>query len=277
MPLKKTSVRLMTALSTLFISSAPLFADVQAGLDLLDAGDVAGAATSFQEAFEAGDGEGAFYLGRLFEFGVGVDADLARASNLYAAASNAGSVNAMNRLGLLYLEGTTLLKDYSAAQEQFCKAADAGDANGQLNCALLVRDGRGGEADADLAIKHLEAAAAQDNIAATNVLALMYSQGEDVPLDLGKAQELFAQTADLGNAMGLFELAKIHGTAQDGQAVDLVKAYSFANLAAVRQMPEAIAYRDELEALMDSAQILVAQKMSQDWTQERIEAQTNSQ
>ncbi|MEJ2022121.1 MAG: tetratricopeptide repeat protein [Maritimibacter sp.] len=108
-------------------------ADVTAGLTALDAGDAQTAASEFQASYEAGDGDGAFYLGRLFELGVGTDKDLNRAANLYAAGAERGSVQAMNRLGLMYLEGTTLLRDYAAAKDQFCKAADLGDQNGQLN------------------------------------------------------------------------------------------------------------------------------------------------
>lgn len=49
-------------------SPAVAFADLETGLTALDAGDVATAASEFQASFEAGDGDGAFYLGRMFEW-----------------------------------------------------------------------------------------------------------------------------------------------------------------------------------------------------------------
>ena len=55
-----------------FLSGGAL-ADVSAGLIKLDEGDLPGAATDFANAFDAGDAEGAFYLGRLFELGLGTD------------------------------------------------------------------------------------------------------------------------------------------------------------------------------------------------------------
>ena len=77
--------RLREALFTLSVSTAlivttpPAFADVSDGLAALDAGDIASAASRFQDGFAAGDADGAFYLGRLFEFGLGTDADITRA------------------------------------------------------------------------------------------------------------------------------------------------------------------------------------------------------
>jgi len=262
------------ALSSLLVGSSAL-ADIQAGLDALDAGDVAVAATEFQSAFQDGNGDGAFYLGRLFEFGLGAEKDMTRAANLYAAAAEAGSVNAMNRLGLLYLEGTTLLKDYALARENFCKAAEIGDQNGQLNCALMLKEGRGGEAEIERAAELLQAAGDQGNIAAKNLLAAMYQSGDGVAEDMSKAMVLFNETADAGNAMGLFEVAKYHGVGTSDRAADYVKAYAFANLAAVRNMAAALEYRDQLEESMTEEEIAAAQRLSQEWTAERIASQVN--
>lgn len=256
--------------------AVPAAAGIQEGLDALDAGNVAEAASEFQQSFQDGDGDGAFYLGRLFEFGLGAEKDMNRAANLYAAAAQAGSVSAMNRLGLLYLEGTTLLKDYNLARVNFCNAADTGDQNGLLNCALMLRDGRGGEVDAAGAATRLQGAADQGNIAAKNILATMVLAGEGVEADQGRAIELFTETADAGNAMGLFELAKFYASAEDGREADLVQAYSYANLAAVRNMAEALTFRDGLEEQMSNAQVNEGQKLSQDWTAQRIAEQANA-
>lgn len=269
-----SSVRLACAQAAAFalFSTAPVFADIQTGLDALDSGDVATAASEFQASYEAGEGDGAFYLGRLFEFGLGTDVDMSRAANLYAAGAEAGSILAMNRLGLLYLEGTTLLRDYAEAGRYFCQAAELGDSNGQLNCALMMKEGRGMEADAARAVALYEAAAAQGNIAAKNLLGQILMGGDGVEADRARALELFTQTAEAGNAMGLFELAN---AALD--APDLVQAYCYANLAAVRQHVEARALRDRLEADMTNAQVTEAQTCAKDWTDAQIARQAAAQ
>lgn len=257
-------------LSFTTLMTSPAFADVTKGLSALDAGDVALAASEFQAGFQAGNGDGAFYLGRLFEFGIGTDTDVTRAANLYAAGAEAGSILAMNRLGLMYLEGTTLLRDYGEASRLFCDAADLGDANGQLNCALMLDQGKGSDPDPIRAIEYFEAAAAQDNIAAQNLLAQKFMTGAGVDANPERAVELFTATADTGNAMGLFELAKHYST---GEVPDIVKAYTYANLAVVRRHPEALDLRDQLEVQMTNAQINKAQEQAKAWTAERITEQ----
>lgn len=264
------------ASATLFVLAQSVggsaWADVEAGLAALDTGDVATAASEFQSSFEAGEGDGAFYLGRLFEFGLGTEPDMSRAANLYAAGAEIGSVQAMNRLGLLYLEGTTLLRDYREAARLFCDSADAGDATGQLNCALLLKEGRGVEADAALAVDYFEQAAEQGNIAAKNLLGQILATGDGVPADTDRARALFMQTSLEGNAMGLFELAKSFA-AED----DLVQAYAYANLATVRQHQEARTLRDTLEAQMTSEQIDAGQEQAKIWTASRIAEQAAAQ
>lgn len=245
-------------------------ADVSAGLTALDSGNVAEAVKEFRASFEAGEGDGAFYLGRLLELGVGVDSDIMRAANLYGTGAEQGSVLAMNRLGVLYLEGTVLLRDYAEASRLFCDAADRGDAEGQLNCALMLRDGRSGPADPARAISYLEAASTSGNIAATNILATMLMAGEGTEADRSRAIALFTRTADAGNAMGLFELAK--AALEPEAEADLVAAYSWANLAAVRQHDAARELRDTLEGQMTPEQIAAGQAMARDWTAERIAA-----
>lgn len=253
-----------------------VFADTEAGLSALSAGDVATAAAEFEQSYAAGDGDGAFYLGRLFEFGLGTDVDMNRAASLYAAAAEKGSVDAMNRLGLMYLEGTTLLRDYAQAAEYFCAAAELGDANGQLNCALMLREGKGVEMDAARALELLEASAVQDVVAAQNILGQILMEGDGVDPDPARALELFSATANVGNAMGLYELARAFADPLREDGADLVQAYSYANLAAVRGHVSAAELRDALEAEMSPADVTAAQALSQSWTAERLAAQAGA-
>jgi TPR repeat protein len=267
-----TTFRALTGASFFALFGTAALADIDTGLAALDTGDVATAAAEFQSSFEAGEGDGAFYLGRLFEFGLGTEADMSRAANLYAAGAEIGSVLAMNRLGLLYLEGTTLLRDYPEAARLFCASADAGDATGQLNCALMLKDGRGVDADAAKAVGYFEQAAGQGNIAAKNLLGQILATGDGVRADPDRARALFIQTAIEGNAMGLFELAKSY-VAED----DFVQAYAYANLATVRQHVEARTLRDSLETLMTSEQINAGQEQAKVWTASRIAEQASAQ
>jgi len=253
-------------LSSLFIGASAL-ADVGKGIELLNAGDVSGAAAEFAASYEFGDGEGAFYLGRLFELGLGTDKDEMRAANLYSAGAEAGSTNAKLRLGLMYHEGRVLLRDYVEGTRLVCAAADAGNVDGQFNCGLAYQIGRGVGVDADHAVSYWKAAAEQNNVPALNFLGQHYADADDSIA----AAEYFKRAADLGNAAGMYGYASLIGA---GDTSDMVNAYAYASLAVVRGHPEAGALRDELEAAMSPENVLAAQAVAKTWTETRISEAT---
>lgn len=265
-------MRYFSGLSFCFVSvllTIPAAADVASGIDLLNAGDVSGAATEFAAAYEAGDPEGAFYLGRLFELGLGTDQDEMRAANLYAAAAEGGATKAQVRLGLMYHEGRVLLRDYNEGTRLLCAAADAGDADGQLNCGLAYRAGRGVQTDDALAQSYWQKAADQGNILAMNVLG-------QTALDAGNVEQAatyLKQSADLGNAGGMYEYAKL---LMVGASPDPVTAYSYANLAVVRGLTDAGVLRDEIEAQLTPEQVAEGQALARAWTEARILAENDA-
>lgn len=248
------------AVSFVFAGQAA-FADVERGLSLLEAGDVSGAATAFQEGFEAGEADGAFYLGRLFELGVGTEPDINRAAQLYAAGVAEDSVLAQNRLGGLYLAGEGVPRNYKRAFELICAAADAGEVTAQVNCAALYDEGRGVAADSSKAQEYWHLAADQGSIVATNLLALALRDSGDT----AAAYAFFIASAETGNLMGLYESAVLLSDAESGVAQDPALAYQYALLAAGNGYPEAAALRDELENTLDEAAITAAQDAAIAW------------
>lgn len=256
-----TKTYLLGGVFSLLASTA--FADVSEGLSLLESGDVAGAAEAFAVAYDSNDAEGAFYLGRLFELGLGTDQDETRAANLYSAAAEKGSAQAQVRLGLIYHEGRILLRDYVEGTRLICAAAEADHAEGQLNCGLAYQTGLGVDQDAERAASYLEEASAQGSIAALNVLGQLHtSEG-----DGSKGAEYFLQAAELGNALGMYEYAGYLAAQEDG---NLTEAYAYASLAMVRGLNDAGALLDDLEARMDSTDVLAGQARARDWTNTRI-------
>lgn len=257
-------MKLLTA-ALLVVLASPVLADVATGVEKLNSGDVKGAAADFAAAYDAGDAEGAFYLGRLFELGLGTDRDEMRAANLYSAAAEKGSLRAKTRLGLMYHEGRVLLRDYAEGTQLLCDAADGGDADGQLNCGLALQAGRGVPADEAKAIGYLEKAAAQGNILALNVLGQHYTSKGDTE----KAAIYLKDGAERGNGLAMFEYARLLG---QGESADDIGAYTYASLAVVRGIPAAGEYLDTLEAQMSAADVLAAQQAAKAWTATKIEA-----
>ncbi|WP_235227299.1 tetratricopeptide repeat protein [Octadecabacter dasysiphoniae] len=241
----------------------PVLADVSEGVALLEDGDVAAAASSFAQAYEDGDAEGAFYLARLFELGLGTEPDPQRAANLYAAAAELGSQRGQLRLGLMYHEGRVLLRDYVEGTRLICEAADAGLAEAQLNCGLSYQAGRGVDAAPARAREYWELSAAQGNIAALNVLGQSALSDGDVDI----AQTRFETAAEAGNPVAMLSLAEILDAQE---APDLIGAYAWSSLAVVRGLNEAAAFRDGLEARMTSADVLAGQAQARAWTESKL-------
>uniref|UniRef100_A0A7C1T334 Sel1 repeat family protein n=1 Tax=Agrobacterium albertimagni TaxID=147266 RepID=A0A7C1T334_9HYPH len=239
-------------------------ADVAKGIGLLEQGDIQGSVKEFQAAFEASEPDGAFYIGRLFELGLGTELDMGRAVELYAAAASRGSALARNRLGLMHLNGEFVLQDYGRAAELICAAADQGDANGQFNCGLLYLEGKGVERNAGQAVTLWKEAAGSRHVAAINFLGQAYRDGTGVDRDEALAFAQFSITASAGNPLGLYEVAKASARGL-GTGKDPVKAHAYANLAAVRGMTDAAALRDEIAATLAPQDLAQAQAMAREW------------
>lgn len=270
LPISVDCLSYTASLIAFALFSQPVFADVPAGVKLLESGDVSGAAEQFAAGYEAGDAEGAFYLGRLFELGLGTAADPMRAANLYAAAAEGGSARGQLRLGLMYHEGTVLLRDYVEGTRLICKAADAGLADAQLNCGLSYQTGRGAEVDTVRATGYWEQAAAQDNVAALNVLGQTALEAGDTAAALTR----FAAAAEAGNPVGMLAYAKL---LELQESPDLVGAYAWSSLAVVRGLGEAASYRDGLETRMEPSGILAGQTKAREWTKAQLAGAADGQ
>ena len=176
---------------------------LQEGLAALDKREFALAAQSFGQAAEKGQPDGAFYMARMFELGVGIKADPNAAINLYKEGSKKGSALAMNRLGMLHLEGLGVLQDFEEGAKLVCGAAQKGDANGQFNCALVFMEGRGTKKNEAKGVTFLQKSAAQNHIGAQNILAQAFLSGAGVNQDKKKALALFQKNGSGGQSGGL--------------------------------------------------------------------------
>lgn len=240
------------------------YADTQEGLLALNEGRNADAIEAFQLAFESGDADAAFYLGRMSELGLGAPADFSSATVFYTAAAEGGSAAGKNRLGLMHLNGQGMIQDYERAYELICGAADAGDANGQFNCANILERGLSGSVDSTRVIEYYRLASEQNHLGAMNLYAFALISGEIVPRDVTKGISLVQKTASMGNPVGLFSLGQAYATGL-GIDRDPVRAHAYFNLAAARNHPDAATARAQVEAEMAHDKIIEAQRFARTW------------
>ncbi|WP_425659838.1 tetratricopeptide repeat protein [Roseobacter sp. EG26] len=237
---------------------------VSQGLNALEIQDFSAATAHFSEAFETGDADGAFYLGRMLELGVAGDPNRKAAIGLYKAGSEKGSAPAKNRLGVLHIQGNGVLQDFIKGAQLVCDAASLGDVNGAYNCGLLIREGRGVEKDETAAYAWLAKASELGHTDATNEYALGLIEGRFVEQNLTQAVELLRKTSNGGSPAGLFALAQVHAAGL-GVDQDVIQAHAYFNLAAALDHPLAAQARNVLQNQMTASEVARAQERARSW------------
>lgn len=142
------------------------------GRERFEAGDYAGSFGLWMKATEAGSGEGAYSVGRSYDYGQGVESDLDEARKWYRI------------------------------------AADRGNADGMYQVAESYVEGRGPEVDEAQAFAWMTMAADLNQPDALYMLGVMYVMGRGTEVEREKGMDLVAQAAKLGqpNAMKTMEL-----------------------------------------------------------------------
>lgn len=110
-------------------------------------GDLEAALTHLDQAAESGHLAARYTLGKLYEYGLGVEQDPARSAEHIRRAAEAGLAKAQYNMGKRYRDGLGVEQDDTVAAEWFRRAAMAGHPGGQDHLARRLRDGQGIEAD----------------------------------------------------------------------------------------------------------------------------------
>lgn len=266
--LRVTTLQVSVAILAMTLAPALSSADVKQGLSALQKKDYDTAAKQFSTSFEAGEVDGAFYLGRMMELGFGGPANLKSAVALYLAGSAKGSPQAKNRLGVLHVEGKGVLQDYQQGAKLVCEAAELKDRNGQFNCGTLLLEGKGVEKNEKRAYEWFSTASDQGHLGAKNQYAIAMMEGKYVARDIDKAVQLFQQTAAKGNPLGLFSIAQAFATGL-GAEKDVVKAHAYFNIASALGHPQAADARQAVEKSMKQPQVVEAQQLARAWRPEQ--------
>lgn len=175
---------------------------------------------------EAGDSEGQYQLGKHFDYGWAVDRDSVEAAKWYKKAALQGHIEAQHALGLL---------NTHAGNYIFANPEDS--------------------------VKWFRAAAEQGHASSQHFLADAYVEGNGVVRNYAEAAKWYRKAAIQGEGMAMHGLAVLYAKGL-GVPKDLVKAYAWNNVSATQGWGLAKTYREELEKMMNRAQLDQAQKLS---------------
>ena len=90
-----------------------------------------------------GDTRAQYWLGDIYENGLGVKKDVARAIGLFEKAGGKGFRLAQARLGSIFFHGDEIVQDVAKARQWLRRAALAGDSLSALYLGQIYRDGLG--------------------------------------------------------------------------------------------------------------------------------------
>ncbi|TDH70370.1 hypothetical protein CCR75_009709 [Bremia lactucae] len=164
--------------------------------------DVERAAALFQKAYELGAPEGAYHLGHIYNFGIGVPQNNATAFKYLQEAVKEGSAAAHNELGRMYLEGKGTNRDEEKAVELFKAAIKQGSIEAFHNLGILFMQGRVSKDVAhpeyDVARSYFLIAAYQGHTLSKHKLGHMHLHGIGGTRSCKQAVESFKTVAEFG-------------------------------------------------------------------------------
>jgi len=177
------------------------------GVKAFDSKNYELALTWLRPLAEKGHVRAQYYLGWMYEGGLGIAMDHREAARWYQLAAERGDLFSEGRLGYFYEKGLGVARDDKLAVQWYAKSAEAGDQQAQEHLATMYRDGRGVARDFKEAKKWFSMAADQGSAWALMNLGLLYTHGGDgVPLDYVRAIDLFRKAAEQDNADAQYDL-----------------------------------------------------------------------
>jgi len=205
--------------------------------------DVANRAMIYElvnEAASKNDLDGLYFLGYLYEHGIGCDFNLATAMRYYALVSESDSLDMRDQyainsadveLGIMYLKGIGIELDTEAAMVYFNKANDNGYAPAAYYLGQIYENGIGVDKAYDKAMEYYLMAAEKEFAPALNQIGYLYYNGYGVDVDFSSAVYYQKLAALQGYAPAQVNLGYLY---ENGYGVErnLQTAVSYYELAA---------------------------------------------
>ena len=180
-----------------------MLAQFDDGVAAIQAENYGGALEAFTKAGD--DPRAQYSIGYLYQFGLGVPADLGKAKEWYDKAAAGKNPDALYALGLLYETGKSGRKDLAEAMKDYRAAADSGQSpDAEYAVGRMILRGRGVPRDPVEGVKWLRKAANHNQVAALYMMGAAYEAGWGVAPDPAEAYYWYRRS-QLGDQVELAE------------------------------------------------------------------------
>ena len=217
---------------------------------------------------EEGNPAAAYYLGKLYQDGLGASQNLPKARSLFQAADSGYYFPATAELGKMLLLGSAQVPAEPARGIALLKkAAHAGEAEAAFELGMAYVNGTGVDANLNYAYGYYLMAALQGNMKAQYALAKLYMEGRGVPQDYMETLKWLSRSANQGYVLAQVALADIRMTNQ--RLKNAADAYGWYSIIAAYNQDEvgkkAIEKRDALAEGLDTKVLAERQAKVRAW------------
>jgi len=220
------------------------------GIDAFNRGDWERAWRALEGQAQQGDAFAQYYIGKMYEGGLGRPADAARALYWYGQSATKGNAQARTAMATLQAGSGTAAPAGTPSRvistspcdpnrlTLLGARADEGDADSALELGLLQESSVCGGPDYTLAARYYARAAEKNLAQAQNNLGALYYEGKGVQQDYANAQRLYGQAAEAGHAVAQYNLALMIGQGRAGEP-DRAGMIEWLNKSAAQGYPRA--------------------------------------
>lgn len=249
--LKKISLRntlvivgLLIASSAIYIyyhesasNSAIILSTLEKGKASFTRGDYESAYHSFYKAAHKDNVEAQYYLGFLYNRGVGVPQDFNETVKWFQKSGEGGNIEAQFYLAEMYHKGLGIPTNYKAAMKWYQKAHNQSDGDEQQN---------------------------KYKVSAQHNISVMYALGRGVPVDKQRSFELMLGLAEKGSRSAPESLG-YHYAFGSGVTQDYVQSYMWYYIAVRNGVKTSKRHLTDLEEKISPEQVATAKRMSESW------------
>ena len=226
------------------------------------------ALAEFTYLADEGDPTAAYYLGKMYQQGLGVNENIAKARQLFQAADSGYYYPATAELGKILLKGAPQVPAEPARGiELLKKASYAGDADAPFELGQIYANGELVEQNLNYAYGFYLISALRGNMKAQYALAKLYFDGHGVPQDYGESLKWLGRSGNQGYVLAQVEMADIRMTNQ--RLRNAAEAYSWYSIIAAYNQDEigkkAQERRDVLEKELETKVLMTRQEKVRNW------------
>jgi len=228
----KSTIRsaVLTA-GAMILSVAALAQSLGDAVEAYMADDYAEALPIFLEHAEDGDDDAMWYLGKMYDFGYGVEQSDAQAFDWFKKSADLGDADSMYEVAVFFHNGQGMAPDQTAAFKWYLKSAEGGHVKAMTEVGVRYEDGNGVRENARKAFKWFERAAEGGDAKAQAYLGFAYEFGNGVRASESDAVYWYTQSADQAHPQGMAWLGEMY---ENGTGVpeDRARAIDFYQRAA---------------------------------------------